>query len=106
QRDKSADEVIESLREQLTEAVPDTEIEFVQLLQDMLGDLEGNPTPIEVKIFGDDQEQLAELSEQVETNLGKIDGVVDLVGLEEGGPASTWTVDPVAAGRIGLSVQD
>ncbi len=105
-RSRSADEIITDLRDKLTKAVPDTEIEFVQLLQDMLGDLEGNPTPIEVKIFGDDQEQLAELSEQVETNLGKIDGVVDLVGLEEGGPESTWTVDPVAAGRIGLSVED
>ena len=29
-------------------------IEFVLLLQDMLGDLEGNPEPVEVKIFGND----------------------------------------------------
>ena len=41
-----------------TKAVPDTEIEFAQLLQDMLGDLEGAPTPIEVKVFGDDQAKL------------------------------------------------
>ncbi|MEO8482467.1 MAG: efflux RND transporter permease subunit [Acidobacteriota bacterium] len=104
ERSRSADAVIGDLRDKLTAAVPDTEIEFVQLLQDMLGDLEGNPTPIEVKIFGDDQTQLADLSEQVETKLEKIAGVVDIVGLEEGGPESTWTVDPVAAGRIGLSV--
>ena len=50
-RDRSAEDIITDLRDKLTEAVPDTEIEFVQLLQDMLGDLEGNPTPIEVKIF-------------------------------------------------------
>ena len=30
------------------------EIELIQVLQDMLGDLEGNPEPIEIKIFGDD----------------------------------------------------
>ena len=30
------------------------DIEFVQLLQDMIGDLEGAANPIEVKIFGDD----------------------------------------------------
>ena len=30
------------------------ELEFVQLLQDMIGDLEGAAEPIEVKIFGDD----------------------------------------------------
>jgi len=57
-----------------------------------------------VKIFGDDQDQLAELSDMLQTKLEKISGVVDLVGLEEGGPETTWTVDPVAAGRIGLSV--
>jgi CzcA family heavy metal efflux pump len=105
ERQRSAEEIISELRGQLTEAVPDTEIEFVQLLQDMLGDLEGNPTPIEVKIFGDEQAQLNELSEEVETRLGKVDGVVDIVGLQEGGVESTWTVDPVAAARIGLTVE-
>src|SRR5262249_32779062 len=99
------DEIINALRDELTKAVPDTEIEFVQLLQDMLGDLEGNPNPIEVKIFGDDQEQLGELADQVETKLGKIKGVVDIVGVEEGGPESTWAIDPIGAARIGLTVE-
>ena len=48
---------------------PLVDIEFVQLLQDMLGDLEGNPEPIEVKIFGDDPTRLAELAEPVEEML-------------------------------------
>ncbi len=58
ERSRSAEEVIDDLRDKITDAVPDTDIEFVQLLQDMLGDLEGAPTPIEVKIFGDDQATL------------------------------------------------
>src|SRR4029453_11850772 len=90
ERRRSADNIITDLRDKLTDAVPDTEIEFVQLLQDMLGDLEGNPDPIEVKIFGDDQEQLSALAEEVEARLGKIPGVVDMVGIEEGGPEPTW----------------
>ena len=49
------------------------EIEFVQLLQDMLGDLEGNHS-IEVKIFGDDAAVLAELGE-MEEMLGKVEGL-------------------------------
>jgi multidrug efflux pump subunit AcrB len=100
-RDRSSDEIINDLRDKLTEAVPDTEIEFVQLLQDMLGDLEGNPDPIEVKIFGDDLERLTELTETVEGKLEKIEGVVDIVGMEESGPETTWDVDPAAAGRLG-----
>ncbi|MEO6223888.1 MAG: efflux RND transporter permease subunit, partial [Vicinamibacterales bacterium] len=105
QRDQSAEEVIEELRDQLAEAEPDTEIEFLQLLQDMLGDLEGNPDPIEVKIFGDDPATLAGIAEQVEPLLEKIDGVVDVVGPSLGNPEVTWRVDPVQAGRIGLTVE-
>ncbi|HEX6973741.1 MAG TPA: efflux RND transporter permease subunit, partial [Vicinamibacterales bacterium] len=54
ERDRAAEEIISDLRDKLPAAAPGMEIEFVQLLQDMLGDLEGNPTPIEVKVFGDD----------------------------------------------------
>ena len=41
-RDRSAEEIISDLRPKLQEAAPLAEIEFVQLLQDMLGDLEGS----------------------------------------------------------------
>ena len=65
---------------------PALEIEFVQLLQDMLGDLEGAPTPIEVKIFGDDPATLGDLAETVEPILSAVPGVVDVVGPEAGNP--------------------
>lgn len=104
QRSRSADEIIDSLRDKLGDAVPDTDIEFAQLLQDMLGDLEGTPTPIEVKIFGDDQATLEKLSEQIQPLVEKIPGIVDVVGLQRGSLEDTWKVDPVAAGRLGLTV--
>jgi multidrug efflux pump subunit AcrB len=106
QRSRSADEIISDMRPKLQEAAPLAEIEFVQLLQDMLGDLEGNPTPIDVKIFGDDSEKLAELAEPVEDMLGKVQGVVDIVGMQKGNPEVTWNVDPVASARLGLTVED
>jgi multidrug efflux pump subunit AcrB len=105
QRSRSADEVISDMRPKLHEAVPLVDIEFVQLLQDMLGDLEGNPTPIDIKIFGDDPERLAELAEPVEEMLGKIDGVVDVVGMQKGNPEITWTINPVESARLGLTVE-
>ena len=105
QRSRSAEQIIEQLREKLTEAAPDVEIEFVQLLQDMLGDLEGNPDPIEVKIFGDDSTVLAGLAEQLQPKLEAISGIVDVVGPTEGNPEVTWTIDPAAAGRLGLTVE-
>jgi multidrug efflux pump subunit AcrB len=106
QRDRSSDEIISDLRDKLAAAAPGMEIEFVQLLQDMLGDLEGNPTPIEVKIFGDDANVLAELGDQVEEILEKTAGMVDIVGVQAGNPELTWQIDPAAAGRLGLSVAD
>jgi CzcA family heavy metal efflux pump len=103
QRSRSSEEIISDVRERVHEAAPLAEIEFVQLLQDMLGDLEGNPEPIEIKIFGDDPERLAELASPVEEMMNAIDGVVDVVGVQEGNPEVTWTVDPLAAGRYGLN---
>ena len=105
QRSRSAEEIISDLREKVAEATPLVEVEFVQLLQDMLGDLQGDPEPIEVKIFGDDPDRLAELAEPVEEVMNKIDGVVDVVGVQTGNPEITWTIDPIAAGRYGLTVQ-
>src|SRR4029078_10346177 len=105
-RHRSADDVIEDMRGKIREVVPGMDVEFVQLLQDMLGDLEGNPTPIEVKVFGDDANVLVELSEKVEEMSGKTAGVVAIVGVKGGNPELTWQIDPAAAGRLGLSVTD
>jgi CzcA family heavy metal efflux pump len=106
QRSRSSDEIISDLRGKLAQAAPGMEIEFVQLLQDMLGDLEGNPTPVEIKIFGDDANVLAELGEQVEGMLEKTEGLVDIVGVQQGNPEVTWQIDPIAVGRLGLTVAD
>jgi CzcA family heavy metal efflux pump len=106
QRDRSSDEIISDMRPKLQAAAPFATIEFVQLLQDMLGDLEGSPTPIDIKIFGDDPETLASLSEPVEKMLEKITGVVDIVGMQRGNPEATWNIDAVASARLGLTVAD
>jgi multidrug efflux pump subunit AcrB len=105
-RTQTSEQVIEELRPKLQAAMPLAEIEFVQLLQDMLGDLEGSPTPVEVKIFGDDPDVLAQMAEPVEAMLEKVPGVVDVVGVQRGSPELTWSVDPVAARRVGLTAEE
>ncbi len=104
ERKRTAEEVIDDLRGKLHDTLPGVDIEFAQVLQDMLGDLEGAPTPIEVKIFGDDPDQLDQLAEQTEPILTAVKGVVDVVGVQRGGPEVVWEIDPVAAGRAGLTV--
>lgn len=104
-RSRSSNDVISDVRGRLHDVVPFVDVEFIQLLQDMLGDLEGNPAPIEVKIFGDDPDRLAALAAPVQETITKVSGVVDVVGPQQGNPEITWRVDPVAAARYGLTVQ-
>jgi multidrug efflux pump subunit AcrB len=105
QRRRSAEEVIAGLRPKVKDALPGVDVEFTQILGDMLGDLEGSAAPIEIKIFGDDPEVLGRIAQQVEPLLSQVHGVVDVVGVERGNPEVTWQIDPVTAGRLGLTVE-
>src|SRR5207245_8076084 len=104
ERHRSADAIIDDMRPKVHDVAPSMDVEFIQLLQDMIGDLEGAPTPIEVKIFGEDQQKLEDLAEQVEEKVKGIKGVVDLLGVQKSNPEVTWEIDPFAAGRLGLTV--
>src|SRR5262249_3691051 len=104
ERSRDAEEIMADLRGKVHEELPTLDVEFVQLLQDMLGDLEGAPTPIEVKIFGDDPQVLQDLSDRVRPLVTSVSGVVDVVGMQRGNPEVEWRVDPTAAGRAGMTV--
>ena len=56
---ESTDEVIADIRQQIETTQPALRIDFGQVIGDMLGDLMASVQPIEIKIFGDDQQQLA-----------------------------------------------
>ena len=101
-RHRSAEEVVDDVREKIHEAAPGVDVEFVQLLQDVLGDLEGAAAPIEVKVFGDDPAELGRIAERAEASLETIRGVVDLVGPQTGNPEMNWKIDREAAARAGL----
>jgi CzcA family heavy metal efflux pump len=103
QRSRSADELISDEREQFEKTVPGVEIEFVKLLQDMLGDLEGNPEPVEVKLFGDDLPTLSAIAERVAGKLEHVEGLVDLVHPREGNPELEVRVDPTRAAKAGFT---
>lgn len=75
---RSLDEVMDSIRSQLGLQVPGLEIEFAKLMEDIIGDLTAVPQPIEVKLYANDGELLAQLATKVALELEKIPGVVDL----------------------------
>ncbi|HVY49257.1 MAG TPA: efflux RND transporter permease subunit, partial [Minicystis sp.] len=103
-RDKSSEEVVAELRERLREAVPEARVEFVQVLQDVLGDLSGNPRPIEIKVFGPDYAVLDDLGEKVAARIEKVPGVVDVyAGHERRSTELRFTVRRDEAARLDVT---
>jgi CzcA family heavy metal efflux pump len=102
-RSRSAEEIISEQRARFAREVPGVEIEFVQLLSDMLGDLEGNPEPIEVKVFGDDLPTLLQLAGTVTERLKSVDGLVDIVGPRLGNPELQVHIDATRAAKAGFT---
>ncbi len=92
---RDTQEVIAGLRHQIAGAEPALEIEFVGILGDVIGDLEGSPEPIEVKLFSEDAAALQAKADEVEASIKKVSGVVDTKnGVIISGPAVTFKVDP------------
>ena len=105
-RSRDSDDIVDDLRAKIGSRFPQAHAEFVKLLEDVIEDLAGEPRPVEVKLFGDDlkilQRTAAELSDQIE----KIPGIVELAnGVRAGSPELVARIDPVRAGRAGLTVQ-
>jgi multidrug efflux pump subunit AcrB len=99
--------VISDLRDQIAEAEPALEVEFVGIVPDVIGDLEGNPEPIEIKLFSEDAAALNAKADDVETAIKKVKGVVDTKnGVVVSGPAITFRVDPQKAARFGVTPDD
>ena len=103
------DDVISELRGKLGKRYPQLDIEFVQVLQDMIGDLTSSPEPIEIKLFSQDPALLKKWAPKIGEKLKKTKGVADVKdGIENtvSGPAIVVTVDPVVAARAGFTPQE
>jgi CzcA family heavy metal efflux pump len=105
-RDRPIDEVIADIRQQIKTTEPSLDVEFIQVLQDMIDDLSNAPQPIQIKLFGNDQALLAELGPRVADAIGKIKGVVDVqdgIANTISGPATNFQVNPTIAARLGFT---
>jgi multidrug efflux pump subunit AcrB len=105
-RSRGIDEVISDARTEIKKTEPALDVEFTQVLQDMIGDLSNAPEPIQIKIFADDPALLAELGPRIADAIGRIRGVVDVQnGIDNtiSGPATNFQVDPSVASRLGFT---
>src|SRR6185312_240931 len=105
-RSRDIDEVMDDVRSQIKSTEPELDVEFTQVLQDMIGDLSNAPEPIQIKLFSEDPKLLYQLGPRVGDAISKIHGVVDVAnGVDNtiSGPATSFQVDPVLAARMGFT---
>jgi multidrug efflux pump subunit AcrB len=108
-RSRPSDEVISEVRDKVTKRYPMLDVEFVQLTQDMIGDLTSVPEPIAIKLFAQDPALLKRWAPQVGEAIKKLPGVVDVLdGIENtiSGPATLFKVDQMMAARAGFTPQE
>lgn len=105
-RSRSIEEVMDDVRQRIKSTEPALDIEFTQVLQDMIGDLSNSPEPVQIKLFSNDRDLLLSLGPRVEQAIAKIPGIVDTQnGVENtiSGPATDFQIDPSLAGRLGFT---
>lgn len=103
-RNKSTEQVIEEIRRRIESSQPELRVDFGQVIGDMLGDLMTSVQPIEIKIFGDDEQKLHELSKQVSAIVGHVRGTADVFdGIVIAGPSLIVTPDFKKIAQYGIT---
>jgi CzcA family heavy metal efflux pump len=108
-RHRGIDDIMEDVRTQVNAQEPAVRVEFVQVLQDMIGDLTSEPEPIQIKLFSQDPALLETWAPKVAESIGKVLGVVDVLdGIENtiSGPAATFQINPSVAARAGFTPEE
>ena len=110
-RSRPIDDIIADVRSKVTTEEPSLDVEFTQVLQDMISDLTGAPQPVVVQLFSPDVDQLTTWAPRVADALGRIqiNYKKPIVDVEDGidnttsGPAVVFTVNPAAAAKAGFT---
>lgn len=103
-RTKSTDEVISEIRKHIENTQPALTIDFGQVIGDMLGDLMSTTKPIEVKIFGNDQEELQVLAKKIADLVSHVGGTADVFdGIVRSGPTVNIQPDFTMLAQYGVS---
>jgi len=100
---RGIEEVMKDVREEIEKHIPGLEVELLQLMEDLIGDLTSVPQPIEIKLYSDDEQQLRTLPAKVAETISKVRGVVEVKsGIIPAGDALNIQVDRVKVGLEGM----
>ena len=106
-RTHSTEEVLDAMRRDFNQRYPMVRWDFHGFLEDLIGDLQLAPNPVEIKLYSPDLQWLEKTAPRVEEEIKSIPGIVDTFdGLTVTGPSINLRVRPTEAGRFGLSVQN
>ncbi|MBS1704034.1 MAG: efflux RND transporter permease subunit [Armatimonadetes bacterium] len=103
-RNRSIDDVISEVRAKVQQQVPSLDVDFIQVLQDLIGDLAGNPDPIEIRVFGENKQDIESLADKLVDKLSNVKGLADVKsGAIESGPQMQFVPNDVEIGRRGMN---
>lgn len=106
-RRRSTNEVIDDIRRRIRSTQPSLEIDFGQIIGDMLGDLMSSAQPVEVKIFGTDPVVLNQYAKQVAQIVAGVKGTADVFdGITIAGPEVNVIPQYARLAQFGISPAD
>lgn len=106
-RKRTTVQVIDDIRQRVEATQPALQIDFGQVIGDMLGDLMSSTQPIEIKIFGDNQAVLHDLARKVEEIVNNVPGTADVFnGIIIAGPSVTIEPDNRKLAQFGITPAD
>ena len=106
-RSKTSNDVIDEIRAKVEATQPALRIDFGQVISDMLGDLMSSVSPIEVKIYGNNQLELQKIAKEVSRIVEKVKGTADVFdGIVLAGPAINIQPNYTQLAQYGITPTD
>jgi heavy metal efflux system protein len=106
-RSISTDDVSAELRKKIEAVLPQLTVEFGQVIGDMLGDLMSSVEPVEIKLYGDNQLQIQDLSFKIKDIVEAVQGTADVsAGIKIAGPEVIVQPDVARLAQFGISPTD
>lgn len=77
QPNASYEDVSSRLRDEFSAAVPSAQLDFHQILEDMVNDMSGSRSPIAITLAGPEQQQLVALATAISDKISSVRGLTD-----------------------------
>ncbi len=106
-RSRTTEEVIDDIRKKVEASQPALQIDFGQVIGDMLGDLMSSTQPIEIKVYGDNAVILQKLARQIAEITEGVKGTADVFdGITIAGPSFSIEPDNQKLAQFGITPSD